>query len=358
MADYRYLLVDILTGQRLAELPFESARYTDTLNAPGSFTGTMPLKPKEPLLSVLQASLQLGRVSVWVERDGTIMWCGPLWTDSSYFTTDAYVLNGEGWLSYFRRRLLRADKTYTGVEQVLIAKDLLDYAQVQPGGNVGVVTTDTTATGVTRDRTYLAVERGWIGERIEQLAAVLNGFFFRFEGRWSGGTLQTRFLTSYPKTGRVTDLVFELGKQLTGDNCRRDATALVSHVDAIGATPSAGTEPLLGSASDTSRLANMPMLDDVVTFSDVSVQATLDAHAANRLARGKTPMDIPALQVDAGGDTPLGSYVVGDNVEVRIDAGLCQLNDRYIVTERSVDVDASGGETVTCSYAQVDAFAA
>lgn len=358
MADYRYLLGDVLTGTFIAELPFESATYGHVLNAPGSFSGTMGLMQPEPLSTVLREGILLGKNTLYVERDGVIIWGGIPWTSSADIDAGSYTLNGEGWLSYFRRRVNRADKTYTATEQVEIACELIDWAQLQTGGNIGILTTDCVPTGVLRDRSYPAVERKNIGEAIEQLAAVDDGFDFRFESRWNAGTIQTRFLTSYPTTGHQSDLVFEIGRQISGMTVSTDATSLVSHVDAVGATPEDGTEPILGSASDTVRLASMPRLDDVISFTDVSVVGTLDDHAQTRLNRGKEPINLPSVRVQSTSDTPLGSWVVGDNVTVRANEGIISIDGRYRITEYSVSVDDAGGEEISVSFANEEVFSA
>ena len=167
MAEYRYLLRDVLTGDLLGEVPFESATYSDVLNAPGAFSGTLGLQQPAKLQSVLRNALMLmddGRLTLFVERNGALVWGGFLWTSDCSLDDGTCTLNGEGYLSYFRRRLIADTLTYTGIDQTLIAKDLVDKAQLERGGHVGVVTSDVTASGVLRDRAYEFAEHKWVGE--------------------------------------------------------------------------------------------------------------------------------------------------------------------------------------------------
>src|SRR6266496_2368632 len=236
MANYRYLLADLKTVKPIAEIPFESASYSHVLNAPGSFAGTLGLNQPASLYSVLSTTLNLGRVSLFVERDNVIVWGGILWTSSADIDAGTITFNGEGWHSYFRRRVVRAKKNYVQQDQTTqIAKNLIDYAQSISGGSIGVDTTGVAATGVLRDRTYEAFERKFIGEAVEQLAAVDGGFDFRFDSSYVSGNIVTRFLTSYPNTGRQTNFVLEVGAQLAGLGIKVDATSLATNVDAIGA---------------------------------------------------------------------------------------------------------------------------
>jgi hypothetical protein len=357
MATYRYLLTDVLNpGVRLAELPFESATYTHVLDAPGAFSGTMGLQQPAKLAGVLAEQLQLGQVSLWVERDGVIVWGGILWTSDADIDAGTITYAGEGWHSYFRRRVLRARKVYVQQDQTTqIAKNLIDYAQSFLGGSISVDTSGVQATGVLRDRTYESYERKNIGEAVDQLAAVENGFDFRYDSAYTtGGDLSVRFLTSYPPTGRHTEIVLEVGKQLAALGIKTDGTSLATNVDAIGAGE--GDIKLLATVSDPGLLGVYPMLDDVVSFTDVSVQATLTGHARKRLSQGASPVVIPSVEWDPSLEPVIGSFLAGDIVTVRGGVGIAQLDSLFRITTIEVSVDDAGGETGKLSFAGLESF--
>lgn len=352
-ASYRYLLADVLTGDLLAEIPFESATFSHVLNAPGAFTGTLALKQPLSLQAVLSTSLNYGKVAMYVERDAVIVWGGMLWADAPDFENGTVDVSGEGWHSYFRRRVLRARKIYAAADQTTgIAKDLIDYAQGVAGGDIGVDTSGVAATGVLRDRTYEAFERKNIGEAVEQLAAVDDGFDFRYDSSWSSGSIVTRFLTQYPNTGRATNFVFE--GQLSSLKMTRDASSLATNVDAMGAGE--GDLRLIATVSDPSLLGVYPVLDDVVSNTDVSVLATLDSQARQRLTRGKAPIVIPSIDVDPSADPTIGSYIPGDIVRVRGGYGLAEVDGLFRVTSYGVKVDDAGGEVASISFAGLESF--
>lgn len=355
MAVYRYLLANVLTGALLAELPLESASYSHVLNAPGAFSGALGLRQPAKLEAVLASALNLGQVAVYAERDGVIVWGGMLWTSDADIDSGALALAGEGFHSYFRRRALRATKAYAAADQTTgIAKDLIDWAQSIPGGSIGVATADVAATGVLRDRTYEAFERKWIGAEIEALAALDGGFDFRYESRWNAGTIQTRFLTSYPATGRQTEIVLEVGKQLAKLGTKTDATSLATNVDAIGAGE--GDLGLIATVSSPALLGVYPLLDDVVSFTDVSERPTLEAHARKRLRRGAAPIVIPAVEWDPSLEPVIGSFLPGDIVTVRGSSGLARVDGAFRVTTIEVTVDDAGGESGKLSFAGLENF--
>ncbi len=356
MANYRYLLADLKTVKPIAEIPFESASYSHVLNAPGSFAGTLGLNQPASLYSVLSTTLNLGRVSLFVERDNVIVWGGILWTSSADIDAGTITFNGEGWHSYFRRRVVRAKKNYVQQDQTTqIAKKLIDYAQSISGGSIGVDTTGVAATGVLRDRTYEAFERKFIGEAIEQLAAVENGFNFRYESQYdSGGNLATKFLTSFPASGHQTAFVLEVGKQLSKLGINTDATNLATNVDAIGAGE--GDVKLIANVSNPLLLVSYPMLDDVESFTDISDFSTLSAHARKQLTIGSQPIVIPSVEWDPSLEPKVGSFLTGDIVRVRGGFGLAFLDSTFLVTQIEVSVDDGGGETGKLSFAGLESF--
>lgn len=363
MADYRYLLRDVLTGDLMGEVPFESATYSDVLNSPGAFSGSLGLQQPAKLEAVLMSALDLmddGRLTLFVERDGVLVWGGFLWTSDCDLETGACTLNGEGYLSYFRRRLLALTLTYTGVDQTLIAKDLIDIAQGGSSGNIGVVTSAVTASGVLRDRGYGNGQTQWIGELIEQLASVEGGFLFRFEPQWNGNTPEVRFLTQYPASGRATDYIFEVGSNTTKARIQRDATTIANRVLAVGATPEGSDRTLTTVAWNADAVLDQspyqPLLEDVVTFSDVNVIDTLRAHANQRIVRGKKAVVMPDIDVDPTAVPTFGSYFIGDNVKVRGEVGIEKVDDTFLITERSVTVDDAGSENASLTFAKLELF--
>lgn len=356
MTGYRLLYADLLTNTLHGELPVESISYSDVLNAPGAIRATLPLRPHRPdaVATLTEATLAPGRTALYVERDGVVLWGGILWTLDLDVDANAAVLAGEGFHSYFRRRYVRATLAFAGTDQAHIAKTLVDYAQAVPGGNLGIDTSGITAHGVPRDRTYPAYERANVGEALEQLAAVQGGFDFRYPCDWTGGGISRRLVLSHPATGRRTEHVFALGANVELLSLAIDATTLAFQVDAIG--QGEGDDQLLRTAADPSALGTYPLLDDVLSHTDVSVEATLDAHAARRLARGRTPLRLPSLRAHSRTVPALGSYVVGDVVHVAGSHGLLTVDGDYRITTVAVDVDDTGAEAITLTLATLDVF--
>lgn len=354
MADYQVLVTDLLTGKILGELPVISASWSHVRNAPGSLDATLAISQPDDVITSLGSVIpdDAAKAGMVITRDGTIVAGGPWWTWDADLGAGTLNLHGQGWHSYVRRRTLRTDLSYTDQDQTsVIAKALVDATQTTGQAPV-ISTSDVVASGQLRDRTYNAADRNNLGQLLEDLAAVEHGFAFRYDTVRDGDLIKGRFLTG-PESGRRTPLVFATGKNITKLTVQGDGTAVVTHVDGVGA--GTGSQAIRTTQANAGLIGVYPLLDDVVSHTDVTVASTLAAYARNRLARGKAPAVLPRVNVDPAADPILGSYVVGDVVRVRAGYGLVALDDLFLLTQIDGSLDQSG-EKVSLTFASANAF--
>jgi len=372
MSDWRLLYGPLDgTGTILGELPSIAMSYGEALNGAGRWSATIPLDANPPRLVlptvgggastdidtssldlVSPETLAVARTQVWFERDGVLLNAGILWTAKADIGGGTLELAGEGMHSYFRKRLIRSDRTYSSEDQLDIARDLVDQAQAALNTDVGVVT-DTGSSGVLRDRSWLGRERKWVGEALEQLAAVEGGFDWRYAADWVGGVPTVTLRLSYPATGRRTAHVFEVGTNCSLLSYDEDGTTVANLVDAFGAGE--GDDGLIATAANAALQGPYRILEDVVTFSDVRDDGTLTTHAQRRLTRGAGPIRHVELETFADTEPALGAYVVGDQVTVRCDYGWVQLDDWFRVVEMTVSV-SGGEERIKLALAGLEVF--
>lgn len=356
MAAYTVLVTSLLTGKVLGEIPVISTKWTLGLNGADTMSVDISLFQPADIITAIGSIIpdDLGQIGGVILRDGVIVAGGIWWTWSADFNTGTLTLAGQGWHSYVRRRTLRADKTYADQDQTsVIAKALVDYTQTT-GQTPVISTTTVTASGQLRDRTWLASEKNNVGELLEELAGDEGGFSFRYDTVRSGDLIEARFITT-PPTGRRTTLVFEQGKSITKLTATGDATQLATHVDGVGAGE--GSEAIRTTQANAALIGVYPLLDAVVSKTDVSVLSTLASYARERLAAGKAPVVLPKATVDPNAEPVIGSYVVGDVVRVRGGYGLVTLDDLYRVVQVDGSLDQSG-ETVDLTFAPLSAFVA
>lgn len=359
---YQVLYLDTITGAVHGALPVEAFSFSHVLNGAGSITCRMPLDSTSTDRLTNQVAwprIEPGKLEVdgstllYVLRDNVPLWSGFVWTRDVDPGANALTVSGEGFLSYFRRRLITSDLAYTASDQAGIAEDLLGWAQGRSGGDVGLNVDGSVSTGVTRDRTYVATDYKPVAEAIEQLAAVSDGFDFRFAPEWNSGTLRTTFFVQYPASGRATEIVLELGTNVNLLNERSDGTNVATTTRATGV--GVGRSMRRRMAVDTSQLGTRPLLESIVSFGDISEVDTLQAHADLELIRGSEPLSHVEVELLQGMLPRIGSYLVGDRLRVKGEHGYFSVDDTYRIVEQVVSVDESG-ETVRLSLAPLGVF--
>jgi hypothetical protein len=324
MATWRYVARDLRTNAALAELPLVDVSFGSVLNGAGSFSATLPLTPRAATSSssttaaaaLLTGASQPERTALFVERNGVPVWGGIIWSRTRGKGRAAQLQGAELW-SFFRVQHLRTTKTYSAIDQLAIARDLINAAEAVTGADIGVATGAETS-GVLRDRTYAAFEVKQIGEAVEQLAACDNGFDFAIDPGPAGArTLNL----GYPRRGRVfgsTGLAFVDGKNLLDYEVLEDGSRSARVFTALGAGD--GTDMRTSTITRTDLIdAGWPLTSSVGSFKDVSVQATLDAHArAGVNARAVTPTFWKVMVDPDDPESGLGQFITGDDVLVEV----------------------------------------
>ncbi len=285
---------------------------------------------------------------VYVERDGQITAGYILWQASGSSRDGSLRIAGEGIWSYFARRLIRTRKTYTATDQLAIARGLVNYAQSEAGGDIGLVVGAETC-GVTRSRTYPAEERKPVAEAVEQLAGVDGGFDFAVESAWTAGEIENRLVLSYPRRGRRTDLVFTLGDNIVQLTQDVDGGRAANRVDTLG--DGEGDAVPIATAADANLLDAYPLLERATAWSGVKTTATLDQHARAELAALGSPPDLLTVSVRSTDLVPLGSWIEGDDVQVRARDGWIDVDGWQRIIAYAVAVGADGHETIDVTFA-------
>lgn len=342
---YTYLFCDLLTDVLLAELPLSDVRYSTELNGIGTLSGTIPYSDETLPLGPDAASVP-SRTSLYVDRDGVIVWGGIVWTRE--LVQGGKAIQAAEFLSYYEKRHVKqtlstdtsvilnpayvptGQRLYT--DQKYIVWSLLQYAHSQPGGNPGVSTAQLTAPahGVSRSVTYFGYERPQIYKSISELAAADNGFDFGIDVGWNpvaGNVPPTRYRraqTWFPRRGRPaadSGLVFSKGgsgSSILDYTWPENGVDMATEVTGLG--DGTGEAKVLAVAQDTDLLASgWPLLEAVTSYDGVIDQAQLDGLTAAELtARGAAQVQ-PVFEVSADTDPEFGSYSVGDEALFVID---------------------------------------
>ena len=358
---FTLLVADLVTGDVVDEVRADSVRFGETLCAPGGWSARLlpgSARAQSELLAPGGAVLHV------LDDASEHLFAGIVW--AADWDGDSLTVGGEGLWSYFRQTSGR-DRVYRGgtggmtwaapafggaywtaVDQHRIVADLVGWAQAEPYGDLGVTVRGHPAvSGVPRDLIMVVTDRKSIGEQVEDLAGLADGFEFRCVCEWDGGRLRRYLDLWYPRCGTQTDVVWEHGYQVRVSRFPRRVGA--NRVDVLGQD-----QATVGTA------ANIPAgtlrHDMVVSRTDLGDAGMLAATAAGELARvtsGVDTLSVDILDLDL---YALGSFQVGEQVRVVADDGALQLDGsrwwRIIgwmaTVERgtaSVSVDLAAGES-------------
>ena len=385
MAEYRCVSRDLLTGTLVAEIPLSGLTYSHRLNDVGELSASLFLPtPSDTagrtLGAIFNDAVDEARRQIVVERDGVVVWCGIIWAAPYDDGSQSRSVRAASDWSYFRRRFIDYSATYTGSDQLAIARALINAAKGPAGlaGDIGI-TVGSEVSGITRDRTYTASELKPVAEAVEELASVDNGFDFGIDCAYtSGGVLQKVFNLSYPRRGRNylnTGHVFELGRNVISFSWPSDGTRMANKVFATGqgeGNETATIEETGGGATSTRGAAGRtiglaidansirplsaggpgyPLLEKQIQLSDVTVQDTANRYARAELAFCTAPIVLPEITVRGDRDPEIGTYIAGDACRLIIPAGMTPrfpdgLDTYYRIIAYEVSVDDNGTEEV------------
>lgn len=343
-ARYEVLQIVAKTGEVVESLPVTAIQYAETLNAAGSATIGMPLKAADP------DTLEPGKSALVITRDDEPVWGGMLWTATADLDAGTLGLNASGWHSYYSARYLDMAGGYNGkTDQALLLRAWIEYANAN--GGIGTDTSRLTTTGRIRSRTWGFSEFKQIAEAINELADEDGGFDFRYETFWRD---DTRVGNRLLKNGRLENVI--PSALVHRENCNvtqvgYDGSKLATKAVAFGADMGTGVKPYNIVSNDL----ETPALTQVSTWSDLKSTADLIPKAAAIGAVGRQVIGIPTLTLYPGVFDP-SAFLPGAYGMVQVDSGYVRLLEEFVLTERRVDVDVNGSETVSLSLASKDVF--
>lgn len=332
------VLVGTLQGDPIEEVPAGNLQISFLLNQPGSCTFTLPLFHAKATPGLLAP----GQRSILVYREGVLFWGGYLWGIDG--TNEGLRVFSEGWLSRLRKRLITEDVTYTAIDQLTIAWNLVNYAQTKAAEYaLGFQQGNTNISNVNRTVSYLANERAIVLDLLVELAGMANGFDFEI-------TPDRKFNTYYPYKGLSAGAVFELGKNVSSISWQVDASSITNHLTGFGS--GSNDDPLLFVIEDIPSQTTYGPLEDIITYTDVVAPAILQALTAGALNVMKVIRDDPQVSV-ARDDPSIASYSVGDIARIVADYGYIQIDTYKRINSLVFQVSNSGQEITTVTFGEV-----
>lgn len=361
---YRYLLGDLITNEIIAELPLTGVAFTQQLNQAGAFTGHLLLSGiNTDAFNVDEATVP-GHNCIYVDRDGVLIWGGVIWSRSYNSNEQTLSIQAQEFISYFAHRRIADEISFTNIDQLVIAKILVEEAQLAPYGDIGVVynTEGETTSGVLIDRVYYGYELKTVFNAIQDLSRQSDGFDFNIDVSYDPITYLPvkAFNTYYPKVGETwtptnpSAVVFEFpAGNIVEYEYPEDGSLVANRIYALGAGSNEGK--LISVADDATKFADgWALLEEQANYSDVTDQTMLDNVAAGQVLAMSYPPTTLKIVAPPYVDPILGTYEIGDDARILIKDSRFPngLDEVYRIVALSVQPGEDGPERVTLTLTQ------
>ncbi|MGY6501650.1 MAG: hypothetical protein ACXIVQ_12280 [Acidimicrobiales bacterium] len=365
MAAWRFYTLDAVTLTVRDELDLGNVTITDRLKGVGALSAGMPQhSPK-----ATRANLDTENTVIAAERDGRVLFAGPLLEVGRNEGAGQLSLLAESPWHWVRRRKLRSVASmshatfnaverqirWAGVDQFRIVADMITHLRNIPGGNIPISVHWDALSGQVRDRSYDSQTARMVGELIEDLANVQGGFDWILDPVGGVDALAWELWLYHPRRARET--VYEWSLDPSGTRNVIDyalyesSRQRVQRFVAVG--QGEGADQLVSVVEDASLLGVLPLVEGQGAWVDVSRANTLLSHAQRALSLDRRAARTPQLITDPAAEPRLSTYRLGDIVDVRIDDGWAQINSRFRIVGRTIRLEGEA-ETVAIELAPVE----
>jgi hypothetical protein len=311
---YTYRFASLLSDADLTELELSNVKFDRRIIVPGSFTASFVVSNAD--LATEVRKVVPGKTIVHVYRDADIWGSYIIWQvriKAANAGNTSVEFAGASLESWFYRRIIDIDSTYTNVDQIDIFRDLVLNAQIGwspyvDSANLNISVQDG-STGVLRDRVYLLSEAASVGQRVEELANVDNGFEYMIKTYVdSESNTRVREMSwGYPDINSTQKAaMFEYPGNISSYDMSYDsteaATAFWTRGDSIDTDVTEDAQPLIIPApylSTTFLDGGWPHLDKVIDYSSVTDLTTLQNYAKWWRDNHAGLVFIPQIEINA-----------------------------------------------------------
>lgn len=359
-ARWRYWTQHALTGEMLhPALPCSEVEFGRELNGPGSFTATLAPRFVKANVDTLIPRLAL----LYVEADGYLRWGGLVWSVEA--ENDQYRVEAAGWSSYLTKRHdshgnLNGRGPYAYGDPCQIIRDIWAYAQEQPDGNLGVVVDPTTSSAKagTPAEPWAShwYETPVLGDLVDDLVSEDGSPQYTNHTEYqANSSVKRRILLGYPRLGaRRTDISFRSGVNIV--SAPPVAYSGDDYANTIIATGS-GEGTATRFAVNTVRDGGL-RLEGVLALPTVNGNDALGRRAAAERKRRQIIGDVESIQVRHHPAAPIGSWQIGDDVQVQVNNQWVSWSGWSRITAESIRPGAGDGgeDQITLTLQRADSF--
>lgn len=368
--EFRIYAYDINTNTKLTELPGSNVSFDTRLNDSGAIAFDLNLRNPD-------AAKQAARIlpyegvpfAVYVDRYGTIVWGGLVWTGKYTRSSGVLPIGGGEFGSYFNQRTLVSDMsvlTYpSGADPAQLVYKAYTDAQSTvlcgPGASIGLQVIGGTSAIAPFIPGYPLSQQTTVSQVVADMAAIsapgAGTIDTTITCYWdaSGNPQRTLQIWS-PRAGRAGEnsgLIFDLDS-VTDYTWPTDATKMGTTIvgTGSGSGPAIPTATVQSSAA-VGGLGQPPRLDQVVSFSNVTSAAQVTAMTQSKAQELGHPVVTPTVTLPTSMLPTLGSWLIGDDARLytsgneRFPAGK---DEYWRIHQYATTVPDEGVATVTLTF--------
>jgi len=317
MPSYRYFTTDLLTGNVLGELPLYGVYCDKAIKAAGNFNGTYRLETGiEDDVELLTSSMPM-RTAIYMEREGTIIWGGIIWSRTFESNAKTVQLSAQTFESYISRVAIKKNFIRKQIDQLRIAKDLIDDMQSNPRSNIGIDTSQMAVlSDVKRDIAIPFYDYKYYADALAEISDGDNGFDWYIQVTNGAFTDQPekRLIVGSPNIvyGDINNAAFyeypgSIDQFYWPESGSKSGTDFILLGNGTGSN-------MLQSVSTWSGAAGYPEIDQIVSRKDIANQTTLNAIAQSTAEGYGAAINNPTITLKSDADpgfegwNDLGAY--------------------------------------------------
>lgn len=322
---YRYLFVDILSNMVVDELPCYGTYFTRQLSGAGQMTATLGMNSQPYRNRDIKNATTPGKIALYALCDDLVVWGGPIWTRTYNASARTLQLSGQTWESWGQKFFPDTSLAYTGTDQRNIAVDLFTKMQAVAQQNAQFTLPGTFPNQIVRTENFPFSDLKSYTDLIEYLSEYADGFDYEILPYMDGnGTLQRYVNLGNPRLGSTqtnTGLIFDYPGGITDYWVTESASGGAVKVYGVGGTIGEAPDPIRSSYTQADIVAakSYPLLQEVFTNSDVTVQSTLDSQTRAFGNSKRVPITSWTIDIDPTLDPVLGTWALGDTAHVMIE---------------------------------------
>jgi hypothetical protein len=328
VAHYTYLATDLVSNKILGELPVNNASLDCQLNKAGSMSAGMRLSDKRIPDDELIARTVPGRTAFWTYRENAIVWGGIVLSREYQSGSKSLVLTGQTFECYpvrrYPRYVIGLKTQVLNLGQVAAVNYLWNQLQSITNGSIGVAPIDPAVLPANDAAVQLTINGYDLAtsydDLIQTIVTLKSGPDYTIDWFEDGsGNPQKQLVCATPIGNPIglTDLTVDYPGPVVAYVYTENASVGNNQWWAVG--DGDGAAAAVGSAGDPNALTSgYPLWEGVSTYSGVTVQSTIDAHAQSDLSALSLPLVTHQVNLEGTAFPVFGSYGMGDYVAVNV----------------------------------------